>query len=101
MRQDELRLCASRAPGSRPQYLWNSTFGGKSAAQNLPLGPRLEKARKEIATYQRFLQLTKEIVEVNQKICRRRPADEIDDERELEALKKKLQRKFAAKPSRK
>jgi hypothetical protein len=47
------------------------------------------------------LQLTKEIVEVNQKICRLRPADEIDDERALEALKKKLQRKFAAKPSRK
>lgn len=94
--------CARRGhPGHGPQYLWNSTFGGKSAAQNLPLGPRLEKATKEIATYQRFLQLTKEIVEVNQKICRLRPTDEIDDERELEALKKKLQRKFAAKPSRK
>ena len=94
--------CARRGhAGHGPQYLWNSTFGGKSAAENLPLGPRLEKATKEVATYQRFLQLTKEIVEVNQKICRLRPADEIDDERELEALKKKLQRKFAAKPSRK
>ena len=94
--------CARRGhAGHGPQYLWNSTFGGKSAAENLPLGPRLEKATKEIATYQRFLQLTKEIVEVNQKICRLRPADEVDDERELEALKKKLQRKFAAKPSRK
>jgi hypothetical protein len=94
--------CARRGhPGHGPQYLWNSTFGGKSAAENLPLGPRLEKATKEIASYQRFLQLTKEIVEVNQKICRLRPADEIDDERELEALKKNLRRKFAAKPSRK
>jgi len=97
--------CACARPGHTghgPQYLWNSTFGGKSAAENLPLGPRLEKATKEIATYQRFLQLSKEIVEVNQKICRLRPDDEMDDERELEALKKKkLRRKFAAKPGRK
>jgi len=94
--------CARRGhAGHGPQYLWNSTFGGKSAAENLPLGPRLEKATKEVATYQRYLQLTKEIVEVNQKICRLRPADEIDDEGELEALKKNLRRKFAAKPGRK
>src|SRR5437867_5838883 len=94
--------CARRGHrGHGPQYLWNSTFGGKSAAENVPLGPRLEKARKEIATYQRFLQLSREIVEVNQKICRLRAAEEINDERELEALKKKLQRKFAAKLSRK
>jgi len=94
--------CARRGhPGHGPQYLWNSTFGGKSAAQNLPLGPRLEKARKEVAAYQKFLQLTKQIVEVSQKICRLRPVDEIEDERELEALKKKLRRKFAARPGRK
>jgi hypothetical protein len=45
--------------------------------------------------------LTREIVEVNQKICRLRPVEEIEDERELEELKKKLQRRFAAKRSRK
>lgn len=94
--------CARRGhSGHGPQYLWNSTFGGKSAAENLPLGPRLEKARKEVAAYQKFLQLTREIVEVNQKICRLRPVREIEDERELEALKKKLQRRFATKPSKK
>ena len=94
--------CARRGhPGHGPQYLWNSTFGGKSAAENLPLGPRLEKANKEVIAYQTFLQLTRDIVEVNQRICRLRPAEEIEDEGELEALKKKLQRKFAAKRSRK
>ena len=94
--------CARRGhPGHGPQYLWNSTFGGKSAAENLPLGPGLEKARQEVGNYKEFLRLTRGIVEVNQKICRLRPVEEIEDERELEALKKKLQRKFAAKPSRK
>jgi len=90
--------CARRGHrGHGPQYLWNSTFGGKSAAENVPLGPRLEKARKEVATYQRFLELTREIVEVSQKICRLRPVEEIEDERELEELKKKQRRQFAAK----
>ena len=90
--------CARRGhPSHGPQYLWNSTFGGRSLAENLPLGARLEKARKELDAYQLFLRLTREIVEVNQKICRVRPAEEIDDERELEELKKKQRRQFAAK----
>jgi hypothetical protein len=90
--------CVCGQPGHRghgPQYLWNSTFGGKSAAENLPLGPKLEKARKEVAAYATFLELTKELVEVSQKICRLRPTEEIEDERELEELKKKLRRHFA------
>ena len=39
--------CAGRGhPGHGPQYLWNSTFGGKSAAENLPLGPGLESQKR-------------------------------------------------------
>lgn len=91
-------VCARRGhPGHGPQYLWNSTFGGKSAAENLPLGPRLEKAKREVDAYQRFLRLTRELVEVNQKICRLRPVEEIEDEKEVEELKKKQRRQFAAK----
>lgn len=66
-------------------------------AENLPLGPRLEKARKEVAAYQSFLELTRELVEVNQRICRLRETEEIEDERELEELKKKLRRRFSRK----
>ena len=88
-------VCARRGhPGHGPQYLWNSTFGGRSVAENLPLGPRLEKTRKEVAGYESFLKLTRELVETNQKICRLRPTEEIQDEKELEELKKKLQRHF-------
>ena len=90
--------CARRGhPGHGPQYLWNSTFGGRSVAENLPLGPRLEKARKEVGAYGSFLKLTRELVEINQRICRLRPAEEIEDEKELEELKKKLQRHFSKK----
>lgn len=80
--------------GHGPQYLWNTTVGGKSRAANVRLGPELEKVQKEIENYRQFVKLTKEIVEVNEKICQRRPVQEIQDEQELEALKKTLSRPF-------
>lgn len=87
--------CARPAhPGHGPQYLWNTTRGGQSRAQNLRLGPELEKAGREVENHQVFLRLCRELVEVNEKICRLRPAVQIQDEKELEALKKKLQKQF-------
>lgn len=87
--------CARRAhPGHGPQYLWNTTAGGQSRAQNLHLGPELEKARRELETHQVFLQLCRELVEVNEKICRLRQVVPVRDEKKLEELKKKLQKEF-------
>jgi len=87
-------------PGHGPQYLWNTTRGGQSQAQNLRLGPELEKARREVENHQVFLRLCRELVEVNEKICRLRPAVHIRDEKELEALKKNLQKQFLRRPRR-
>ena len=89
--------CACRRPGHPghgPQFLWNTTQGGTSRAENLRLGPELEKARKELENYDRFLQLCKKLVEVNEEICRFRPAQPVEDEEGLEALKKTLRRQF-------
>lgn len=88
-------------PGHGPQYLWNTTQGGQSRAQNLRLGPELEKAQRELEKHREFLRLCRELVEVNEKICRLRPAAEIPEEKELEALKKKLQKQFLGKRRRK
>jgi len=96
--------CACAQPGHTghgPQYLWNTTQGGQSRAQNLRLGPQLEKAHQEIENHQIFLRLCRELVEVNEKICRLRPVRAIDKEQELEALKKKLQKQFSPKQRRK
>ena len=94
--------CARRGhPGHGPQYLWNTTVGGKSRAANLRLGPELEKVQQEVDNYRRFAELTKELVEVNEKICRLRPARVIGDEQELETLKKTLSRRFGRKPRKK
>lgn len=81
-------------PGHGPQYLWNTTRRGKSLAQNLRFGPEVEKVQREVDAYRHFVRLSQEVVEVNEKICRLRPVPEIEDEEELTALKKKLQRRF-------
>lgn len=90
--------CAGKGhPGHGPQYLWNTTQRGQSRAQNLRMGPVLEKVRKELAAHKIFLGLCQQLVEVNEKICQLRPVQEVKDEKELEALKKKLHKQFWAK----
>jgi hypothetical protein len=89
--------CARKGhKGHGPQYLWNTTAGGQSRAQNLRMGAELEKVRKELAAHRVFLGLCQQLVEVNEQICQLRPVQEVKDEKELEALKKKLQRQFSA-----
>ena len=58
--------CARKGhPGHGPQYLWNASVSGKTQAQNLPLGPELEKVEKEVERYRSFVRLCQEMVEVN------------------------------------
>jgi len=90
--------CRCATPGEAghgPQYLWNTTQQGKSRAQNLRLGPELEKVEQEVANYRRFLELCAELVKVNEQICRLRPVPELGDEQELARLKKTLQQKYS------
>ena len=83
-------------PGHGPQYLWNVSIGGKTQSRNLPLGPELEKVEQEVQRHHTFVQLCQEIVAVNDEICQLRPVPVVEDENELEQLKKKLRRRFAA-----
>jgi hypothetical protein len=65
------------------------------------LGPDFDKARQEVETYHRFTALCRQLVEVNEQICQLRPVPEVDDSEALEQLKKKLQRIYAGRSSRK
>ena len=88
-------------PGHGPQYLWNASIGGKTQSRNLPLGPELEKVENEVQRYHTFVLLCQQIVAVNDEICQLRPVPEVAGENELEQLKKKLRRRFAAKRTKK
>jgi hypothetical protein len=88
-------------PGHGPQYLFNVSIGGKTQARNLPLGPELEKAEQEVERYHAFVRLSQELVEVNDRICQLRPLRSIENENELEQLKKKLRKHFAGRRKKK
>lgn len=94
--------CACARPGhaGHPRYMWSTTRGRRSEARTLRVGPELEKFTQEVDNYRVFLELTRELVEVNERICELRPVRQVDDEEELEAMKKKLQRRFARKRSK-
>lgn len=87
-------------PGHGPQYLWNATIEGKSRARNVALGPELEKIGQEVENYRRFQRWLEQWVEVNERLCQLRPMPEVEGEKELEQLKKKLQQKYAGRSSK-
>jgi len=96
--------CACAKPGHvghGPQYLWNTTIKGKSYAKSLKLGPELQKYMEETARYREFQRLCGELVQLNEKISDLRPAVEIEDKNEREALKKKLRGIFKKRLRRK
>jgi hypothetical protein len=84
-------------PGHGPQYLWNATIKCKSYAKSISLGTELEKCKQETDKHREFTKLCEAIVLVNERICGLRPAPEVKSEKDLAALKKKLQRQFMRK----
>jgi hypothetical protein len=82
-------------PGHGPRYLWNTTIKGKSYARSVRLGPELQKYLEEIENHVRFKKLCEEIMVVNEQICDLRPVPEVEDERKLSELKKKLKERFS------
>ena len=58
MRQAELRLRAARSSGPRVQYNLTTWARGKTVNVHLKPRPELEKARREVAEYERFRALT-------------------------------------------
>jgi len=60
-------------PGHGPRYLWTRSAGGRTRSRQLAAA-ELDKVRREIANYKRFMAVTEQIVEVNEAICEARPA---------------------------
>lgn len=83
--------------GHGPHYRWTATDKGKTIAQHLQLGPELDQVQKQVENGSHFIAWYQKALELNTRICRLRPVPQIEDESELETLKKKLRAKFARK----
>ena len=69
--------CACAAPGHPghgPQWNLTRKADGRTRTVHLRPGPELEKARREVAEYERFRDLVGQVTEVNEAICAARPA---------------------------
>ena len=64
-------------PGHGPHFQLTQKIGGKTVTQNLPSQAALRKADKEVAEFRRFQSLASQLVDVNRKVCRLRPVEEI------------------------
>ena len=87
--------------GHGPQYIWSTKVNKKSISKNLRMGAELEKYVMETESYREFSELCNEVIKVNEELCNSRSVIEPGSEKELEALKKKLQKQLLKKREKK
>ena len=63
-------------PGHGPNLRLTYKWHGKTVTEALPTPAAVRKAEREIAEFREYQRLGRELVEVNEKICRLRPVDE-------------------------
>ena len=62
--------------GHGPFYRLTHKVDGKTVTETFPSPAALRKAQTEVAEYHRFRELSGDLLEVNEKICRARPTQE-------------------------
>ena len=63
-------------PGHGPNLRLTYKLRGKTVTESLLTPLAVRKAEREIAEYRKFQQLSHDFVEVNEQLCRLRPAEE-------------------------
>jgi hypothetical protein len=67
--------------GHGPNFRLTRKINGKTVSESFSSAAELRKAQREVEAFHRFRQLSQELLEVNEKICRARPvADAIAPE---------------------
>lgn len=60
-------------PGHGPNFRLTRKVGGKTLTETFSTPLELRKAQREVEAYHHFRQLTQQLLEINEKICRARP----------------------------
>ena len=63
-------------PRHGPNFRLTRKVRGKTVTESFASAAELQKARREVAAYQEFRELSQELLSVNEKICRARPVEE-------------------------
>ena len=63
-------------PGHRPHPRLTYKANGKTVTESFSIPAEQRKAEREIEAFRRYRQLERSFVEINDKICRRRPVED-------------------------
>lgn len=63
-------------PGHGPNLRLTYKMAGKTITESFPTAAAQRKAEREIAGFRRYQELSRTLVETNEKICRARPVEE-------------------------
>jgi hypothetical protein len=63
-------------PGHGPNYRLTRKVNGKTVSESFSSATQLRKAQREVEAFHRFRQLSQQLLEVNEKICRARPVED-------------------------
>lgn len=65
-----------KQPGHGPNFRLTRKVDGKTVSETFSTAAELRKAQREVEAYHRFRQLSQELLEVNERICRARPVED-------------------------
>ena len=63
-------------PGHGPNFRLTRKVGGKTVSESFSSAAELRKAQREVQAFHRFRQLSQDLLEVNERICRARPLED-------------------------
>ncbi|MFN3326014.1 MAG: DUF6788 family protein [Bryobacteraceae bacterium] len=63
-------------PGHGPNYRLTRKVNGKTISETFSSPTALNKAQREVEAFHRFRELSRQLLEVNEEICRARPAED-------------------------
>lgn len=62
--------------GHGPNFRLTRKVNGKTVTETFSAPPQLRKAQAEVAAFHRFRELSQNLLEINEQICRARPLEE-------------------------
>ncbi|HLJ50479.1 MAG TPA: DUF6788 family protein [Bryobacteraceae bacterium] len=63
-------------PGHGPNFRLTRKVDGKTVSESFSSAADLRKAQREVEAFHRFRQLSQDLLEVNERICRARPVED-------------------------
>jgi hypothetical protein len=72
----ECRCHQPNQPAHGPNFRLTRKVNGKSVSETFASPVELRRAQREVEAFHRFRELSRELLEVNEKICRARPLED-------------------------